>query len=66
MHGLDIVHRDIKLENILLVGGAKINTKLVDFGFSAYVKNSRLHVFCGKDIPILACMYFHLTQRTTL
>lgn len=48
MHGLDIVHRDIKLENVLIHGGGKMNAKLVDFGFSAYVKNRRLHVFCGR------------------
>ncbi|CAM9172771.1 unnamed protein product [Ectocarpus sp. 12 AP-2014] len=48
MHGLDIVHRDIKLENVLLGGSGRSNAKLVDFGFSANVKNRRLlHVFCG-------------------
>lgn len=48
MHGSDIVHRDIKLENILLGGSGRIDAKLVDFGFSAHVKNRRLlHVFCG-------------------
>lgn len=49
MHGLDIVHRDIKLENVLLGGSGRANAKLVDFGFSANVKNRRLlHVFCGE------------------
>lgn len=48
MHGTDIVHRDIKLENVLLGGSGRTNAKLVDFGFSAHVKNRRLlHVFCG-------------------
>ncbi|CAM9176610.1 unnamed protein product, partial [Hapterophycus canaliculatus] len=48
MHGVDIVHRDIKLENVLLGGNGRTNAKLVDFGFSAHVKNRRLlHVFCG-------------------
>ena len=48
MHGSDIVHRDIKLENVLLGGSGRIDAKLVDFGFSAHVKNRRLlHVFCG-------------------
>lgn len=48
MHSVDIVHRDIKLENVLLGGNGRTNAKLVDFGFSAHVKNRRLlHVFCG-------------------
>lgn len=48
MHSSDIVHRDIKLENVLLGGSGRTNAKLVDFGFSAHVKNRRLlHVFCG-------------------
>ena len=55
MHALDIVHRDIKLENVLLDGSGRTNAKLVDFGFSAHVKNRRLlHVFCGeKDIECI-------------
>lgn len=47
MHGLDIVHRDIKLENILLEGGQRVNAKLVDFGFSADIRKRPLHIFCG-------------------
>lgn len=51
MHSADIVHRDIKLENVLLGGGSRTNAKLVDFGFSAHVKNRRLlHVFCGASV----------------
>ena len=40
MHALNIVHRDIKLENILLapeetMQDDEINVKLIDFGFAA-------------------------------
>jgi len=32
MHGLDIVHRDLKIDNILINKDYKI--KLIDYGFS--------------------------------
>lgn len=46
LHGNNISHRDIKLENIMI----DINLKpyLIDFGFSIYNKNaSKLNLFCG-------------------
>ncbi|CAM9408894.1 unnamed protein product, partial [Phaeothamnion confervicola] len=55
MHGMDVCHRDVKLENVLMdvdddAGGVASDSgvKLADFGFSACVRGGRrLHVFCG-------------------
>ena len=57
LHQKDIVHRDIKLENIivddLLYQSSQkvedIQVKLIDFGFSLQLKNNlqRIRVFCG-------------------
>lgn len=45
IHSMDIFHRDIKLENILVE--AKTGTiKLIDFGFSC-ISKERLKIFCG-------------------
>jgi len=38
IHTLDIIHRDIKSDNILISGNGAI--KLTDFGFSARVDDS--------------------------
>jgi serine/threonine protein kinase len=35
MHSKNIVHRDIKMENILM--DEKLNIKIIDFGFSITV-----------------------------
>lgn len=45
-HSLDISHRDIKLENILL--DEHQNLKLIDFGFSTWIStNRKVQLFCG-------------------
>ena len=46
LHSQNIVHRDIKLENIIM--DKKNNAKLIDFGFSVIIYNDqKLKVFCG-------------------
>mmetsp|Transcript_29150 Transcript_29150/g.67751 ORF Transcript_29150/g.67751 Transcript_29150/m.67751 type:complete len:557 (-) Transcript_29150:113-1783(-) len=45
MHINNIIHRDIKLENVLF--DEDKNAKLIDFGFSVYCRDKRLKVFCG-------------------
>ena len=45
MHSLNIIHRDIKLENVLV--DRHRNMKLIDYGFSVYVRDKKLHIFCG-------------------
>jgi len=45
LHSNGIVHRDVKLENVLFDANKVI--KLVDFGFSVISSDRKLKVFCG-------------------
>ena len=46
LHSLNTVHRDIKLDNILIQQSTKM-VKLIDFGFSVVTGNQKLRIFCG-------------------
>lgn len=60
MHDACIIHRDIKLENVLF-DEEQNNVKLTDFGFSVLVKDpsKRLKIFCGTP----SYMAPEITQR---
>lgn len=46
MHSLNIAHRDIKLENIILL--EDLTPKLIDFGFSTCIEpGKKVKIFCG-------------------
>ena len=52
LHGMDLVHLDLKLENVLLLGpvakGQPREVKLIDFGSSRVSKpKQKLDVICG-------------------
>lgn len=48
IHSHGIVHRDLKLENILYDTKGGNHLKLIDFGFSKFLdSNGRLHTSCG-------------------
>jgi len=54
-HGEDIVHRDLKLDNIMLMGDInepqKFHVKLIDFGMSKKIQIGKrkinLNTYCG-------------------
>ena len=47
-HDTDVIHRDIKLENIMLHTENNYNIKLIDFGFAIRMPSEKkLNIFCG-------------------
>lgn len=52
MHSINVVHRDLKLENVLIDRKTK-QTKIIDFGYSTRVKSvkdTKLNFICGTPI----------------
>ncbi|KAL9559786.1 hypothetical protein MBANPS3_000261 [Mucor bainieri] len=48
LHSRDIVHRDIKLENIIMCDRKTLTVKLCDFGLSTFIRNNKpLETSCG-------------------
>lgn len=60
IHNSDIVHRDIKLENIM-ISGNDYTLKLVDFGFATKKSYGLLDTFLGT--PAYAAPELHLKQK---
>ena len=48
MHSINVVHRDLKLDNILVDDNNNDKIKIIDFGFAtACRKDEKLNVQCG-------------------
>jgi calcium/calmodulin-dependent protein kinase I len=47
LHGIGIVHRDLKLENMLLNDKSKLDVKVADFGLSKLYSGQALQTACG-------------------
>eukprot|EP01126_Amoeba_proteus_P051869 TRINITY_DN6226_c0_g2_i2.p1 TRINITY_DN6226_c0_g2~~TRINITY_DN6226_c0_g2_i2.p1 ORF type:complete len:230 (-),score=45.27 TRINITY_DN6226_c0_g2_i2:207-896(-) len=47
LHNKGIVHRDLKLENLLLANPGELTVKLADFGLSKLFCGSAMHTACG-------------------
>lgn len=45
LHYLNMIHRDVKLENVVMNGDGYV--KLTDFGFCKVIRDRRTYTFCG-------------------
>lgn len=65
LHNMNIAHRDIKLENILLDDSK--NVKIIDYGFSVFTfPDRKLNVFCGTPSKFFQkSIIFRFTKNST-
>ncbi|KAI9492947.1 kinase-like domain-containing protein [Zychaea mexicana] len=47
LHDQDIAHRDLKLENIILMDKKNLRAKVADFGLATFYRGKPLHTMCG-------------------
>lgn len=62
LHSLNIYHRDIKLDNVIINKNGKVT--LIDFGFSIYVENDdKIKSFCGTPNYMSPELYKRIRYR---
>ncbi|KAI9253890.1 kinase-like domain-containing protein, partial [Phascolomyces articulosus] len=47
IHDQDIAHRDLKLENIILMDRKNLHVKIADFGLATFYRGRPFHTMCG-------------------
>ncbi|KAI7847205.1 kinase-like domain-containing protein [Circinella umbellata] len=47
IHDQDIAHRDLKLENIILMNKRNLQVKIADFGLATFYRGKPFHTMCG-------------------
>ena len=48
LHRVGVTHRDVKDRNVII--DSRNNIKLIDFGFSTYDGNAKMHDYCGTGV----------------
>ena len=47
IHDQDIAHRDLKLENIIVMNKKDLRVKIADFGLATFYRGKPFHTMCG-------------------